>query len=474
MEHRKHRRKGILPMNCYVLSCLSERSLCLAESVQDRTHSEIHFAGVDTHAVTGSDLTGRAETDGFLLHREDIHTLLDTLRLNKTPKIILMISDDEHKNLTDAVRAAEHFDGCGDVQIYTYTSAPESEALIDNLNIRNYRHHLHPPKIRRVLPERDAIYRDLAAHSPFENAKTLYKERWIDLVIIGLGDFGRMYLSTMLWFCQMERYYLRINIFDRSPDAEERFYARCPGIAERGSNPRMGEDYYDLHFHPGLDPDHASFFHKLTELPEASLVFIDLGSDSADISAALSLRSFYSGQQLDRGIFVSHDRDTVPVPRIQTVVRNDEQAQLVDYDTLSNFRGQYYRIETIGKNRDMYDMERLLHDPLEEEARRLHCQVGEEKTFEMYEYFRRSSMATALHLPYRRKLTSSEAEAAVTEHRRWCAYMRSVEGYRYGTSRDDLAKRHPSLTSYANLSTPEQEKDSRLNPASEPEDHQEI
>ncbi len=442
----------------------------MAESIREQD-AEIVFSNIPSNAGQANLLVNRAGQLTGQLFEADLHNVLETSldpdrAASGTRFVILLMDSSAQRNMGDALLLSGRFSGNSAVSVYVFTSAPESEALIDNLNIRNYSRHLHPMKLRRADLLQTEIGRDLAAHSPFDLAVTIHSEKWINVVLLGLHRYSMALLRTLLWFCQMDGYYLRADVFDEDAAVKDRFDALCPGVAERGSRPRMGEDYYDLHFHGGICLSGNRLFDLLKELPDCSWAVADLGSDDADIALAMKLRAFYTALAIEDGRFVSHLADARQKPRIQAVVSDDARAALIDPGSFKNFRGQYYQIEPAGQNRCVYSIDRLLDDPLEKQALAMHSRLQEPETFEMYEYFRRSSMASALHLPYRQALVASEAVRSVTEHRRWCAYMRSAEGYRYGTARDDLAKLHPSLSPYADLSRAEQEKDRRMNPAS--------
>lgn len=432
----------------------------MAESI-DEKGACIRFTNIPADSTKIEYLADKAREDGFMLESSDLHSVIRSSG-SSAPKIIILI-DDEDSNIQNAIRLSEQYGGNDLVQVYCFVSSPESECLIDNLNISNYQKHLHPMKLRRVFPIRREIYRLLESRPPFETAKIIRGERWINIVIAGLNEYGMEMLRAVLWFCQMDGFFLRIDVFDKEKDIEKRFAALCPGIMERGFLPRMGEDYYDICFHPGIDHDSSLLTDGLQQLPETSMVFIDTGSDRENTALAIRLRSFYAGLAMEKGIYASHAKDVVQSPVIQAVVQDDGRAALIDEKGLKNFKGQYYQIECVGKNKDVYSIKNLLEDPAEEAALILHSQSLDPDTFEMYEYFRRSSMASAIHQRFRKQYITDEDAMAVAEHKRWCAYMRSTEGYCYGTARDDLARRHPSLTSYANLSLIEKEKDFRLN-----------
>ena len=445
----------------YFFSLLSEKSLCMAESIND-SEASIYFTNIPSDITGIAYLTDRVRTNGYKLENRDLHAVLSTSEPIEQKCIVILIGD-EDTNIKNAIRLSERYAGNSLVQVFCYSSSPESEYLIDSLNINNYQKNVNPMKLRRVLPIRHEIYKRLSSDPPFRYAKTIHGERWINIVIAGLNEYGMEMTRAVLWFCQMEGFFLRVDVFDKRKDADERFAALCPGVIERGFLPRMGEDYYDLHFHTGVDTDTSGFTDEIASLPETSQVFIDIGDDNENIALALRLRSFYAGLYMDRGIFASHSEEAIQQPMIQAVVHDDGKASLIDNNSLKNYKDQYFQIKCAGRNREVYSIDNLLNDPFDRIALEIHSRDHDLASYEMHGYFRRSSIASAIHQKYRKEYIADEDVMAVTEHKRWCAYMRSTEGYRYGTARDDLAKRHPSLTSYANLSKAEKEKDYRQN-----------
>ena len=88
------------------------------------------------------------------------------------------------------------------------------------------------------------------------------------------------------------------------------------------------------------------------------------------------------------------------------------------------------------------------------------------KQFNEYEYFRDSSIATAIHDKYRKIINAAPDVASAYEHMRWNAYMRT-EGYIFSGStdkstRNDRAKMHHDLVPRHILSDTEAGKDDRM------------
>jgi hypothetical protein len=115
----------------------------------------------------------------------------------------------------------------------------------------------------------------------------------------------------------------------------------------------------------------------------------------------------------------------------------------------------------------LYSYENIFCPNLETIALNTHLQWGSYEDFNDYEYYRRSSMASAIHKKYRDLLMPDDETKDILEHKRWNAYMRSTEGYTFGYIRDDLSLRHPLLVKYDNLSQAEKDKDKNANSSNE-------
>lgn len=460
-----------------ILSALSEKSLALASSAKYIPHRNcdtsscrknerrIIFSIKNRDSVSSYYLE-TCKKNHFLLSKRSVVSLVQKYG-RKNKMTVILISDDEQDNLLTALQLNSVGWAMSNLNVYAYCSSFESECLFDNINIQNYTNCVHPMKLRRLSPIRNEVYQFFYHNSPFENVQESFGEKWINIVIAGLDQFGTEMLKAILWCCQMEGYFLRVDVFDKNDDAFEVFAMDCPGIVQRGNQPRIGEDYYDLHFHQGIDLHTYRFFKQLNDIPEPSWVFVSAGNDSENIHISQQIRSYYAGRQVEQGIANNHSANAEQSPRIITVVRDDETAKMIAHNVLQNFRGQFYHIDCIGTNSHMYSYENTLMVGLEKEALERHLEYGNEEQFHKFEYFRRSSMASAIHFQYRKALIQEDAElAAIVEHRRWCAYMRSTEGYTYGIIRDDLAKKHPDLTAYDNLSLIAKAKDHALNRSS--------
>ena len=453
----------------YLISFLDEHSYILAKSIIEddllqKKKSIIIFTNIANDRSRYNGLDKKALHLGCKLSSEDICNISSKkLSYYKLIRLIL-INPDENINLTVALSLAEQYRDKVATEIYVFASSKESECLLDSVDKGGLHGVIPPLKIRRVNIVRNQIYLDLMKHSLFESAIEEYNEKIISVLIVGLGHYGMEMFKSVLWCGQMAGYVLRVTVIDESPDAEERFYMQCPGIRERGTQPQNGEDYYEITFHSGVNVQSETFYNIIKSISNTTMVFVALGNEQANFETALTLRTIFSGIQIDEGKNPTHSQNDIQKPRITAVINNNQKANLLNQNKLSNFKGQYYNIECIASNDELYSYKNIFASELEEMALKAHLQWGDSESFNNYEYCRRSSMASAIHKKYRDELfKDNEDLAAMAEHSRWNAYMRAVEGYSFGYIRDDLALRHSSLIKYSSLAPTEKAKDHRMN-----------
>ena len=100
------------------------------------------------------------------------------------------------------------------------------------------------------------------------------------------------------------------------------------------------------------------------------------------------------------------------------------------------------------------------------------------KAYMDYEYYRKASIARAVHeellatvtnytqvfdvdLPDERSTYPYSVKASITEHMRWNAYMRTM-GYRYSEKRNNMAKLHNDLTLWSRVPDADKPKDKKI------------
>ena len=369
----------------YLISFLNECSYTLAKSIiMQKEQSVVVFTNISGDRSIYNGLDKKALRLGCKLLSEDICNIpLRKLSSHKLTRLIL-INPDESVNLTVALNLAEIYKDKIPAEIYVFASSKESECLLDSVD-KGGRHDVIPPlKIRRVNIVRNQIYLDLINNSLFEAAIEEYNEKIISVLIVGLGHYGMEMLKSVLWCGQMAGYVLRVTVIDESPDAEERFYMQCPGIRERGTQPQNGEDYYEITFHSGINVQSETFYNIIKSIPNTTLVFVALGNEQMSFETALTLRTIFSGIRIDEGKKPAHSQSDIQKPRITAVINNNQKANLLNQNKLSNFKGQYYNIECIASNDELYSYKNIFASDFEEMALRAHLQWGDSESFNNY------------------------------------------------------------------------------------------
>ena len=448
----------------YVISCLDETTMMFAKSIRAAKPNASVFICNFPKTASYNETKTQNEKKTYRLIDVNAKILEPDLFSSDANIRFILMNPSEEKNLSDALRLIEQFRGKKYAEIYTFCASVESECILDTIDKgQTTVSGVRPIKVRRVNTIRNQVYEYLFNNSLFESVSIEYDEKIISVLIVGMGRFGAEILKAVLWCGQMDNYVLRVNVIDKDPDIESEFYRQCPGIRQRGFLPRNGEDYYEISFHGGVEVHSEKFLDVLHGIPNATWAFVNLGTESENIETAIRLRSVYSGIQIDEGKEPNHSIDKIQMPRIVVAVQNVQKAILLRNNALVNFKNQHYQIDALGSDAELFSYDNLFASKMEHLALTAHLQWGDAESFEKFEYYRRSSMASAIHKKYRDALMNDADLKAALEHKRWNAYMRSTEGYSFGIVRDDLARRHPLLVRYDNLSSVEKAKDEKLN-----------
>ena len=366
-----------------------------------------------------------------------------------------------------------------------------------------------------------------------ETVKNALKENGsLTITLLGLGGIGKEILGTILWMFQVYGCRLIINVFDATgpelgddPDAAhnllyDQLAYEWPELMETNRKWRMHpqlrsttEAYYDIRFFFGTDC-FSNRFRRLFDtdpnvsarLLQSSIIICSLGDDDKNLEAAMMMRQLFEGKKEE----IKHDSKITPSylqPEIYAIVYDIQRSACVSsQEQITNYGNKSYNINTTGSMQDQYcysNITKLIEDEKEAIIHHISWILTSEKECENpwlitdknepftdvkkyiilynqlnkyihYEYFRRSSLAKAIHktaLKDRQLYTKTYKHISnykycrcklccsrITEHMRWNAYMR-VNGYRYGKRRNPIAKLHPDLVSWSALSPDEQIKD---------------
>lgn len=449
--------------DAYIFTELNDKSIVLAQDIKKHhKNSIIVFNDVfEDSDERMYELTAKAKKLGAVCFKKDV--LVVDYRKHSPNKSIsfFAIGDDETENMNHAIKLTQMYNKRDDTHIYVFSTKVGSELLLTAVDKGKV-------KVRRINEVQSLINRVL-----FENGSLLFDTaiegedgvKDISALVVGMGCHGTEMVKALTWYGQMNGYRIEINAFDKDALAEDRFTAIAPELMSEKYNGVMieGESQYKITIHSGYDVDTKTFFDKVEGLSKITYVLVSLGSDDANIKAAVNLRMIFERMKIH--------------PVIHAIVYNSEQKNALG--GIKNYRGQPYDIDFIGDIESSYTQDVIVNSDLEADALKRHLKWGKEEEFWTYEYNYRSSMASAIHMKARigcgipgsdkkeEDLTEEERDIIeVLEHRRWNAYMRS-EGYIFSgskekSSRNDLAKMHHDLVDFSSLSEEDKRKDSSV------------
>lgn len=445
----------------FVFTALTEDSLVLAKDIAaNHPHAKIVFCEVTPKVRDENSalLNGAEQISAICFHRD-----VKSINFNRHGKgkqlCFFNIKKDEQSNTADALLMLSRYKNRDNTGLYIFSTLNESRLVLANADCGKI-------KMRRIDKVQTFINRFLydKGGDLFKNAFVLQDgTKEISAVIVGLGKCGSEMLKALTWFCQMDGYRIRIDVFEKSLSAEDHLRAECPdlfGDKYNGTHIK-GDAEYTVCFHSGIDYRSKRFYDEIRVLRHPTFVFVALGTDSANIDASIFLRTQF-------------ERSGVK-PDIYAVLLSNEKKKTVD--NIKNFKGQEYNIHSIGDTDSVFSEKEIVHSEIEAEALRIHMKWGKEEDFWKYEYNHRASLSTAIHR--KAKITcglldpeippesEEQIEAlSLLEHKRWNAYIRS-EGYIFSgstdpASRNDLGKMHNDLVGFYSLSAAEQSKDHEI------------
>ena len=444
----------------YVFSDLNERSLTLAKDITGKNkNAVIVFTDVSTGKDEDNDLLEDANELGAIIFKKSVSSINYNVHSKSKKTVFFVISPNEEENVSQSSELIERYKNRKNSELYLFSMTKQSELFLESLSSK------HVMKIRRIRESASLVNRYL-----YDNGRLIFESahkeedglKVISTVVIGMGAYGMEMAKALPWFCQLSGYRFKLNAFDKDKYAESKFTALCPEYMNPSCNRVYvdGEAQYDITVHTEFDYKLAEFGEKLSKIPDASFVFIALGSDEENISCAITCRMYFERMGIHpRIVTVVYDGDKIK--RIKDAKEIDKRSFDIDYT---------------GSLEEMYSVNVIINSELEEKALKVHMQYpAPDKTLEEHEegfwtneYNYNSSCASAIHNKVRveckisgadkdeKDLTPEEKDIiTVIEHRRWNAYVRSC-GYVYSkskekSSRNDLAKLHNCLVPFDEL-----------------------
>ena len=233
-------------------------------------------------------------------------------------------------------------------------------------------------------------------------------------MILGLGRYGGAIYKTLAWCGQMPGYELQIHGYDTSLEAVSKFRASCPALFQQYPNMTT----------QALTFGGEEFVAAFSNFDAPTLVICCLGDDQRNAEAEQTVKMLCARNGWDTDILILGNR-----------------TEMYRYAALTDNSGYAIHqawVETQGEN-----------------------PVVAQELYNKNEYNYWSTRASAIWQKHRRRLGIADdaPETEVAEHERWMAYMLS-QGFVYGSVKDlFMAKTHPSITDFNNLSDAEKAKD---------------
>ncbi len=482
---------------CYI-SELSEVSIALATNILTEQREEresekkkrsrkkpmvVFFDVFEKNEEADTETIDRAKRLGCICFSKDITEI--GLKLSRRIKRkFYFIGENSDENIKQAITMINHCRearggryNTANTEFYVFSTTTESEALLDSVDNGNM-------KLRRVNEKRNLIIGTVLKSDVFKNYIIDEEgDKCINTLIIGSGSYGTEFLKTLCWCGQIPGYKVKIHIADKCSDILSPLKNIAPELISRGII--EGEDrtepdgpYYEIYTHPDVDVTDSTLSELIDSIEQPTAVFVTLGNDELNVETAMKLRGL-----------ISRRSRSEEKPQIYTVVYSSiKNITFAQNGGLRSLGKDNYDITFIGDMRERYSLKVIEQRNLERYGLRIHNawidrmdeQMRAEKNYsaekikqlyrensecyEKYEYFRRASIATVVHMLVMKKLGidfGSDIEGLqLAEHKRWCAFMRT-EGYVFDKSRKDkIAKTHPDLRPYYELSAECRRKDS--------------
>ena len=491
--------------NFYYITELNDRSIALAEDIFLQAKKEKKRVRIVITDVFGkkedeqsAELINRAESIGCILFAKDITELPLRRILGRRPvRKFFFIGMDEDENIQQALHVitacakprknkkkapVNSIFNTSKTEFYVFSRSAESEVLLNSIDNGDM-------KVRRIDENRNFVLRTLMEYPIFKDALPApegKKEKQLNILLVGLGMIGTEYVKALSWVGQMYGYVLNLHVFDGDKDIEKRLRSIAPELIDNNFVSRRpktdvetfvqyysdatgltykervdGEAYYNFFYYDGIDVRTQEFLDIVDAIGPLSGVYVTLGDDELNIETAMRLRMTFERSAL------AHGRDKRPIPAIYPVVYSEIKNKIITkHNGLRNMKNEDYGITLVGSINSSYTLAALEQDKIERAGLECHLKWAnsdEEKkgsidSYSKYEYYRRSSMAEAMH-GYMRKslglmpsLVDEKTKKLIFkhEHCRWCAFVRA-EGYVARKTRSDLAKTHNNLRPYNEL-----------------------
>ena len=397
----------------HIFSELNEQSLALASSLRLQDERHAFFRVMAPPLIVFSNVAGKGDGDeelieeakelGAILFFKDMESIKYRRRYSLRSVSFYLMEENESDKIRRADRILSDYGPCNRTRLYVFSDNIESKSFFE----------AYPDKkelkieVIRVNAIRSLVYHNLSENgfTLFERANRIDDEnREISAIIVGLGRYGTETLKALLWYCQFPGYRVKITAFDEREDIVESFGAMCPEI-------KLGtvfDDEEDMRYTLNIKSvkfGTKEFYNEISDISDVTYVFIGLGNDRNNLSAAMDIRAFMLSK--------------VRLPYINTVVYDTVLKNKISTDSAEQF--DEYKLPSlpvhiIGDLESFYSYKTVINSQLINSGLSMHLGYGDiANNFYMNDYNYFSSVASALHKELRRDIVAYESNARAAE-----------------------------------------------------------
>ncbi|MBR0106428.1 MAG: hypothetical protein IJM13_04325 [Lachnospiraceae bacterium] len=494
----------------HIMSELNERSLALARDItKDNDSKKL----LEKTKVIFTDVFERNEEDNYELRREakdmgasfikaDIRNIKLNNRLGEVNYYVL--GEDETENLSQALTIYSNHKDKARIKLFVWVGAENADLLDSNTgDILKDQAEKGYAAVRQTIENEEYLImrriedaRMLVRGLMVEPFQSIFEKKDPSVLLVGAGRFGREIFRTLIWFLQREDSCPEINVMDKKRSGghigfREWLMSECPELAAKNDLRADGEACYSFRVFDDVDvfgtiPDRGPGGEDYrARLMKTDAVIVSIGEDHKNLSAAVRLRTYFRRAGIE--------------PDIYAVINDDMMAKTIP--VMETNAKENYNIIPIGGRDSLYRYSHVFDKKLEKQSFRYHTlwietavketasqggsfDVEDAKTkelvrYEQKEYFRLSSATRSFHEnaceraglhPCENGYAADSDDRLVCtcgncmlrrkqEHMRWNAFMRG-QGYILGPKKDHIAKTHPNLVPFSELSETDKNKDS--------------
>lgn len=425
----------------HIFSEVNEKSILLAKRLQNQKNVQVVFTNV---------------TDKSKINIRSINMTekITSIKLRNNLKIeFYMISSNADENLNKTLELIAKYKEEENIKINVINDSEEASTILDSTDKGKI-------TIEIINEKERAVFNLLNEKPTFLNSIN----NTISILIVGCGKLGKEFLKDATWCSMIEGHKLKILVIDTKADEiKESINVEAPEFLKN----------YDITFlNTDIKSDQSLAI--LKQRNDINYILVSMDSDEKNLETAIMLRRLFL-------------REYLTEPIINLWVSNEYKREQIA--NIVNEKKNSYNLNTFGSIENLYYQNNIVDSELEKLAIQIHlCYDPEDtqlKRYNLLEYNKRSSRASALHIKYKiysilkEEFTNDmkenqkkfkqkyskkiEDELTKNEHERWVAYTRSI-GYVQASTKEVkqyyeksknyvyyLARMHPALVEFNKL-----------------------